>query len=636
MKKAVLFTLMLSLTLTGLVVLWGCSSDDTPTGLSGNGSISVFPLPSSAASFPWSMTGPGGYSHDGAGPATLTDLEPGDYTVTWLTLAGWITPTPLTVTKTLGGGATINFQASYRSTGGVAAEGQVIVDPRPDDVGVDFPWSLAGPGGFSESGVGYTQFDDSEVGTYTLTWGAVPGWVSPDPLEQSLLLSEGDGITFTGTFVEQGGSALEFLPVEAGTFLMGSPRGEAGAGDYEWPQHQVTLTRPFEIARTEITWDQWTQVMGSNPSYYYGVCPGCDGSLPVENVAWIDAVQFCNTLSTNEGLTPAYTIVGSSVSWDRNADGYRLPTEAEWEYACRAGTSTSLPNGNLNYVAASCYSDANLEAIAWYCNNADRHPHEAAGLAANPWGIHDMNGNVWEWVWDWSDNYDSITMVMNQFEFVDGTIETLGTGSIIQAIEEFGSGLLLRLDEVSASFSIQSLGLVTDSVRFEYADFGGEVNLQVNGSTLYKGVLADMPSAVAPGVTLSVTSSPVSDGIFGDGVAGTVVLSGNVTTLLIGGSELMVDDVDVIDSDVSSYGLDRLADFNLKTLGLTFRPNPGGAPQVTLLSCAVTDPIGPSAGGTRMLRGGSYFNNPSDCRSANRSLPDRGIYSGFRVVRYTD
>ena len=633
MKKAVIFVLALAVSVAGLVVLWGCGSDDTPTGLTGTGSISVYPLPSYALAFPWAIVGPDGYTHTGAGPETLRDLAAGDYTVTWGAVAGWVTPVPTALTKTLRGGTTINFQASYVSTGGQANEGQIIIDPRPNNVGIDFPWSLTGPNDFSETGAGYVQYDDQDIGSYTITWDAYEGYLTPEPAEQTLELTVGGGITFTVEYMEQGGSALEFLPIEPGEFLMGSPRGEAGASSFEWPQHKVTLTRPFSISRTEITWDQWTSLMTGNPSYYYSICPECDGSLPIENVTWLQAIQFCNALSASEGLAPAYVVAGTSVTWDRDAAGYRLPTEAEWEFACRAGSTTSLPNGELNFQPSSCYDDATLSAVAWYCDNADQRPHEAADKLANDWGIYDMNGNVWEWVWDWSRYYDSVSMVMQRYAFMDGTFEELGTGSIIQAIPSFGEDLMLRLDEVCAQLGVSNLGMTTASVTFAYADFGGETNLKINGGTLYKGLLSGMPTDVAAGVTMSVTSSPISDGIFGTGVTGTVTLTGNVQTLLVGGTELMIEGIDIVDAAATSFALDRLADFNMKTLGLTFRPNPGGAPQVSSLGCTVVDPIGPASGSVHMLRGGSYINNPGDCRSANRSEPNRGFYSGFRVVR---
>lgn len=128
---------------------------------------------------------------------------------------------------------------------------------------------------------------------------------------------------------------------------MGSPESEMQRETDE-VQHNVTVSN-FYIGRYEVTQKQYEEVMGENPSNFKG------DNLPVENVSWYDAIDFCNKLSQNEGLTPVYTIDGDNVGWDRSANGYRLPTEAEWEYAARAGTTTpfntedSISDEEANY-----------------------------------------------------------------------------------------------------------------------------------------------------------------------------------------------------------------------------------------------------------------------------------------------
>ena len=125
--------------------------------------------------------------------------------------------------------------------------------------------------------------------------------------------------------------------------------------------------------------------------------------LPERYVSWDMAVQFCNALSLQEGLTPAYTIHGPNgdVTWHQGANGYRLPTEAEWEYACRSGSTTAFANGPLTgsiYCTPVC---DNLDAMGWYCGNRtwEQGPAEVGQKQANEWGLYDMHGNVWEWVW---------------------------------------------------------------------------------------------------------------------------------------------------------------------------------------------------------------------------------------------
>jgi sulfatase modifying factor 1 len=108
--------------------------------------------------------------------------------------------------------------------------------------------------------------------------------------------------------------------------------------------------------------------------------------LPAESVSWFDAIHFCNALSEQEGLAAAYDVQAEHVEWDAKADGFRLPTEAEWEHACRAGTTGAR------------YGE--LDDIAWYRSNSGGHPHDVGGKQPNGWGLYDMLGNVWEWCWD--------------------------------------------------------------------------------------------------------------------------------------------------------------------------------------------------------------------------------------------
>jgi formylglycine-generating enzyme required for sulfatase activity len=169
--------------------------------------------------------------------------------------------------------------------------------------------------------------------------------------------------------------------INGGTFMMASPTNEAGSLADE-VQHQVTVSS-FYMGKYEVTQKEYQEVMGTNPSNFKG------DNLPVENVSWYDAVDYCNRLSQKEGLTPAYTIDGENVTWNSNANGYRLPTEAEWEYACHAGTTTA-------YNTGAAISDN----TGWYSGNSDSTTHPVGQKPANPWGLYDMHGNVSEWCWD--------------------------------------------------------------------------------------------------------------------------------------------------------------------------------------------------------------------------------------------
>jgi formylglycine-generating enzyme required for sulfatase activity len=190
---------------------------------------------------------------------------------------------------------------------------------------------------------------------------------------------------------------MKFVLIRAGKFQMGVPAGQGNADAS--PRHEVVITRPFYIAAHEVTQAQYQAVTGRNPSEYSAQGGGKDAVKglstdrhPVENVSWFDAVSFCNALSLAEGIKPFYVINGQDVrvpNW--NGAGYRLPTEAEWEYACRAGTTTKTFFGN----------DArDVDQFVCTLPNSGGRTHPVGEKHPNAWGLYDMYGNVYEWCWD--------------------------------------------------------------------------------------------------------------------------------------------------------------------------------------------------------------------------------------------
>lgn len=184
-------------------------------------------------------------------------------------------------------------------------------------------------------------------------------------------------------------TAYPYVPdevfVEGGSFVMGASDG----GNDEKPIHKVTVSS-FRICKHEVTQADWQAIMGTNPSHYKG------DNRPVGGVSWCDAVEFCNRLSENQGLVPCYKKDGNSYTCDFKANGYRLPTEAEWEYAARGGKKS---NG-CNYSGSN-----NIGSVAW-CGYTSS-THEVMTKQPNELGVYDMSGNVWEWCWDWYDSYSS-------------------------------------------------------------------------------------------------------------------------------------------------------------------------------------------------------------------------------------
>jgi sulfatase modifying factor 1 len=179
------------------------------------------------------------------------------------------------------------------------------------------------------------------------------------------------------------------MDANAGNEMVTVPPGRVTLSDRRTRRSWPVELAAYRLAAVPVTQALYAEVTGGRPSAARG------DRLPVEGVSWTDAVRFCNALSEREGFTPAYLLHtdvpdagadAGNVEWDASADGYRLPTEAEWEHACRAGTTGPR------------YGE--LDEIAWHRGNSHERTHDVGGRLPNAWGLYDMLGNVWEWCWD--------------------------------------------------------------------------------------------------------------------------------------------------------------------------------------------------------------------------------------------
>jgi formylglycine-generating enzyme required for sulfatase activity len=252
----------------------------------------------------------------------------------------------------------------------------VLTGSDPDDGPLPLSYAIVTP---PEHGVltgsapdlVYTP-DAGFTGADSFSFTASDGAADSDPATVSITVQSNDTLTLN----LGGGVTLVLVRIPAGTFQMGDLSGAGYAT--ERPAHSVTISRPFYLGRFEVTQAQWVRVMGATSFYRTG------DNQPAEFISWSDAQDFCQQVSALTGRTA------------------RLPTEAEWEYACRAGTSTDYFFGN---------DSAGLSAYAWYGGDSGSQTHDVGGKLPNPWGLYDMLGNVWEMCQDWYGAYDAAAVV---------------------------------------------------------------------------------------------------------------------------------------------------------------------------------------------------------------------------------
>ena len=225
-----------------------------------------------------------------------------------------------------------------------------------------------------------------------------------------------------------------FVPIDPGVFEMSSLEGEAGSGSDE-NQYTVVLTRSFAMLSGEVTQGQFDFLMGYNPSTF----TECGMDCPVEEVSWYEAAAYSNALSLAEGFAACYTCTGTDAAVVCEPDGeyatpyecpgFRLPTEAEWEYAARAGTTTATYNGDLDEEHLSCEQPNNvLDSIAWFCGNSGFTTHVVGTKTPNDWGMYDMLGNVEEWCHDFFGSYPT-ELVEDPWGPANGSLRRLRGGS---------------------------------------------------------------------------------------------------------------------------------------------------------------------------------------------------------------
>ncbi|MBU8869297.1 MAG: formylglycine-generating enzyme family protein [Gemmatimonadales bacterium] len=314
--------------------------------------------------------------------------------------------------------------------------GTIVIEPTPDSLNA--PWVLFGPDSYTTSGNGDETLLKLNLGEYTLVWGPVYGWTRPSHSTQTLV--DDSTVSFSGTYVDFPGLTGDYALIPPASVTLPITFTMGGTAESNETPHEVTLNGRFEMAETEITNGQYVEALqwaynqghvtataesvqdaldGSTSDLLYLGNSGCqisfsDGTFstpyperPVVEVSWYGAAAYCDWLSLQESLPRSY----DHSTWSCNSDnpydatGYRLPTEAEWEFACRAGTATPFNTGDCldadteaNYRGFNPYTDCPMGLYLGRTVDVGSYP-------ANGWGLFEMHGNVVEWCNDWFADY---------------------------------------------------------------------------------------------------------------------------------------------------------------------------------------------------------------------------------------
>jgi formylglycine-generating enzyme required for sulfatase activity len=248
-----------------------------------------------------------------------------------------------------------------------------------------------------------------------------PRTISQEPSSDDLTTSDHQQPILDSQIITSIGLKMNLLP--AGDFMMGSRRDDTEAHSGEKPPKNVRIDHEFYLGVTPVTNAHYSRMMPQAPPHDHN-----ERDRPVVNVTWFDAIDFCNALSRAEGVPPYYESHDGHITIpDLAAIGYRLPTEAEWEYACRAGTTTRFSFGDRPQTRT-------FDRFAWYIENSDKYLHNVGQKESNRFGLFDMHGNVWEWCWDAPGSQLSKKSTLNATRATAEKPFSAGTGTIISPL----------------------------------------------------------------------------------------------------------------------------------------------------------------------------------------------------------